>query len=85
MTGHHLEWIALAPPEARPSPVAVERATKWLYKAILQQPAAYAYFGTGYNDNTHAARALLLLHHRAAAEFRPATSDDRPVELGATP
>jgi len=77
VTGHHIEWIALAPSEARPSRDSVERAARWLYKAVLAQPAAYAYFGTGYNDNTHAARALLLLHHRTAAEFCQRTSEVR--------
>jgi hypothetical protein len=61
VTGHHLEWMALAPPEFCPPTDCVAKAARFVHGAIvkLRQP----FFATPdeYSIGTHAARALCLL------------------------
>lgn len=60
-TGHHLEWIALAPTGARPSDVTIERAVKALRQDVeALQPLAHRSFKT-LLPVSHGARALALL------------------------
>jgi hypothetical protein len=58
VTGHHLEWLALAPAEVQPPRETVVRAGQWLVRTLLeldQQDIEAAY-----GPYTHAARALAL-------------------------
>jgi hypothetical protein len=58
VTGHHLEWLALAPEDVQPPRETIVRASQWLTKALLeidQKDLAEAY-----GPYTHAARALAL-------------------------
>ena len=60
-TGHHLEWIALAPSECRPSAAVVRRAVASLSREIesltLEERKNFKHFW----PLSHAARALVLL------------------------
>lgn len=58
VTGHHLEWLALAPDEVQPPRETIVRAGQWLCRtlAALDQKDIEAAYG----PYTHAARALAL-------------------------
>jgi hypothetical protein len=66
VTGHHLEWIAVAPKELRPSDASVSKAIRFLQETMSRTPGDtyYAY----YNLMTHAARALVLFSGREPVE-----------------
>jgi hypothetical protein len=59
VTGHHLEWIALAPPHLRPNPSVVEKAAVGLNMLILRMPPQT--LNLEYGPFSHAVRALVLL------------------------
>ena len=61
-TGHHLEWIALAPPELRPARADISKAIDGVLQ-IWQQPGWFTNvaYSDCYLDLTHLARALCLL------------------------
>jgi hypothetical protein len=61
-SGHHLEWIALAPYDVRPSQACVARASSYLLRRGLS--FAPSEIGESYGPLTHAARALCLLHNQ---------------------
>ena len=58
VTGHHLEWLALAPPEVQPPREHIARAARWLVDAMLEvdQQTLESHYG----PFSHAARALCL-------------------------
>jgi hypothetical protein len=58
VTGHHLEWIAIAPKDTRPSAKCIKRAIHYLQDRLLDLPGDSYYYN--YTLLTHAARALLL-------------------------
>ena len=70
MTGHHLEWIALAPPEVGPSREVVRRAVDYLKTRITAMPLPFFYNPDVYPLGTHAARALCLIRGVAPWEIR---------------
>jgi len=57
-TGHHLEWLALAPREVLPPRETIVRAGQWTVRAMLEvdEPTLSAKYG----PISHAARALCL-------------------------
>jgi hypothetical protein len=57
-TGHHLEWLALAPPEAQPPQEIIVRAGQWLARAMLAEDVKK--LQQHYGPFSHAARALCL-------------------------
>ncbi|MCG8584831.1 MAG: hypothetical protein MI757_08990 [Pirellulales bacterium] len=57
-TGHHLEWLALAPPEVQPPRETIIRASQWLVNAMLEVDEAR--LNLDYGPFSHAARALCL-------------------------
>jgi hypothetical protein len=61
ITGHHLEWIALAPPEVRPSEQEVRRAVMALREDVESLPALRHQSFKTMLPVSHAARALSLL------------------------
>lgn len=76
-TGHHLEWIALAPAECRPSDACVRRTIQRLLNVLskFHSNIPPAYF---FSACSHAGRALVLLsgrHH--ASEFMAGKSSKR--------
>ena len=58
LTGHHLEWLALAPAEVQPPRETIVRAGQWLVRSMLEveQKSLEKWYG----PFTHAARALCL-------------------------
>ena len=60
VTGHHLEWLALIPPETQPqpSPQMIVQAGQWLVRAI--QDMDEETLRSQYAPLSHAARALCL-------------------------
>jgi len=61
-TGHHLEWLALAPPEVQPPQETIVRAGQWLARAMLAEDAKN--LKKHYGPFSHAARALCLWRSR---------------------
>jgi hypothetical protein len=58
VTGHHLEWLALAPEEVQPPRETVVRAGQWLTRTLLEMDQHG--IEKAYGPYTHAARALAL-------------------------
>jgi hypothetical protein len=58
VTGHQLEWLALAPQEVQPPRETIVRAARWTLKTILEidDKELHAHYG----PFSHAARALCL-------------------------
>ncbi|MCE9547972.1 MAG: hypothetical protein K8T25_21070 [Planctomycetia bacterium] len=57
-TGHHLEWLALAPPEVQPPRETIVRAAQWVVRAMIAEDANG--LAMHYGPFSHAARALCL-------------------------
>jgi hypothetical protein len=64
-TGHHLEWMAFAPEDHRPSDVAMARAADYLVLQLSQMPLAHSQ--VFFPPLTHAVRSLLLITRREKA------------------
>ncbi len=60
-TGHHLEWIAFAPADCRPSPHAIQSAARYLVSVWPKVASNLDRDWHTYNPASHAARALLLI------------------------
>lgn len=58
VTGHHLEWIALAPDDLRPRRECVESAARVLAATLKLQDAQTA--GNSYPEFSHALRAVFM-------------------------
>ena len=58
VTGHHLEWLALAPEEVQPPRETVVRAGQWLARTLTEMDEKE--LREAYGPYTHAARALCL-------------------------
>ena len=63
VTGHSLEWLAVAPPDIVGDPQIVSRACEGLLAVLLTSPPGSV--GDNYNAFTHAARALKVWSPRA--------------------
>lgn len=57
-TGHHLEWLALAPVELQPPRETIVRAAQWLVRAMLEVDKET--IAVEYGPFSHSARALCL-------------------------
>ncbi len=66
VTGHQLEWLALAPVEVQPPRENIVRAARWTLKTILE--ISPQELQTHYGPFTHAARALCLWRGQEAGE-----------------
>jgi hypothetical protein len=58
VTGHQLEWLALAPEEVQPPRETIVRAGQWLARTLLELDQKD--LEAAYGPYTHAARALAL-------------------------
>ncbi len=58
VTGHHLEWLALAPEEVQPPRETLVRASRWLVGALLEIDDKE--LDRRYGPLSHAARSLCL-------------------------
>jgi hypothetical protein len=76
VTGHHLEWLALAPEEVQPPRENVIRAAQWLARALVEMDQKDLL--EAYGPYTHAARALCLWR---SAEPMDAWKQLKAVEL----
>jgi len=62
VTGHQLEWLALAPEEVQPPRETIVRAGQWLARTLLELDQKD--LEAAYGPYTHAARALALWRNR---------------------
>lgn len=58
VTGHHLEWLALAPDEVQPPRETIVRAGQWLARTLVEMDQKD--LTATYGPYSHAARALCL-------------------------
>ena len=75
-TGHHLEWLALAPPEIQPPRETIVRASQWLIRAMLEVDEAK--LSLDYGPFSHAARALCLWRNKDPYEAWKAGQGSKP-------
>lgn len=86
VTGHHLEWIAISPPELCPPREAVEKAARFLIRAVGRVGQAFFLDPDTYPLGTHATRALcsiecvepsaiLKRYHHVPSGTRPLAGD----------
>lgn len=68
-TGHHLEWISLAPPEVCPRREVVKRAIDYLKRTLTRMPEPFFVNVDVYPLSTHAARALCLIRGVSARDI----------------
>ena len=66
-TGHHLEWLAIAPRDLHPSDEVIENAARWIIDTTLAETEEeildrYTYF-------SHVGNALCLWRNTRAADF----------------
>lgn len=73
-TGHHLEWLALAPPEAQPPREAIVRAGQWTVRALLEVDEET--LARHYGPFSHAARALCLWRSKQPYEVWSDSRDE---------
>lgn len=66
-TGHHLEWLAIAPLELHPDREQVRRAADWAIRDILETPQAV--IAENYTFYSHVGNALALWRRTTPAEF----------------
>jgi hypothetical protein len=59
LTGHHLEWLVLLPPDLQPPPDRFLRAARWLLERVLNDPTST--LDEGYCPYSHAGRVLLTI------------------------
>lgn len=64
VTGHHLEWLALAPEGVQPPRETIVRAAQWLVRTLLEMDERD--LKEAYGPYTHAARALCLWRGKEA-------------------
>jgi hypothetical protein len=64
VTGHHLEWLALAPEGVQPPRETIVRAAQWLVRTLLELDERD--LREAYGPYTHAARALCLWRGKEA-------------------
>jgi hypothetical protein len=66
VTGHHLEWIALAPPHLRPEPQAIRRAVAAILERV-QRFSPYERYDM-FLPLSHLARALCLMVNKSPSD-----------------
>ena len=86
-TGHHLEWLAIAPQDLHPPREMIYKAADWIVKTTLSQPAAT--ISRNYTFYSHVGNALCLWRKTRPAEFwktwqktHPYVADPEPAEGG---
>jgi hypothetical protein len=96
-TGHHLEWLSIAPTELHPPQEQVLAAAKWLVQNTKETPQAE--IDKNYTFYSHVGKALAMWRKTSPAEFwekyrsehpeceafepKEATSADKPAEPAA--
>ena len=86
LTGHHLEWLALAPKEILPPRDNIVRAGQWIVNALKEVDEKT--LNEQYGPFTHAARALCLWRSKepalawTAKSKEPSDSKSEPTASG---
>ncbi|MGD9645124.1 MAG: hypothetical protein AB7U73_05385 [Pirellulales bacterium] len=83
-TGHHLEWLALAPLEVQPPRESIVRAAQWLVQAMREVDDRT--LDIDYGPFSHSARALSLWRHSeafAAWQMTMPAADSAELSAGA--
>lgn len=73
-TGHHLEWMALAPPETLPPRETIVRAAQWLGRAMLEVDDRTV--ALEYGPFSHGARAMCLWRRQEPADVWQSCNGD---------
>lgn len=66
-TGHHLEWLAIAPKELHPPHDMIKKAADWVIKTTIEQSDAD--IGERYTFFSHVGNALALWRNTHPADF----------------
>lgn len=75
-TGHHLEWLAIAPKELHPPHEMILKAADWVIKTTLEQTDKD--IGERYTFFSHVGNALALWRHTHPADFWMAWEASHP-------
>lgn len=75
-TGHHLEWLAIAPPEFHPDREVVRRAARWAIRNTVETPQET--INQNYTFYSHVGNALALWRKTSPSLFWQATQTPRP-------
>lgn len=82
-TGHHLEWLSIAPQELHPPEDTIQRAMQWIIKTTKDQPpqtilANYTFF-------SHIGKAAALWRKTSPEAFWEAWEKEHPFVPSAAP
>jgi len=66
-TGHHLEWLAIAPPELHPPHEQIVRAAAWLVKSTAE--SSQSEIDQNYTFYSHVGKALAMWRKTSPAAF----------------
>jgi len=66
-TGHHLEWLAIAPEELHPPRESIIKAAKWVVQNVRDTPQDV--IDTNYTFYSHVGNALALWRKTSPADF----------------
>ncbi len=75
-TGHHLEWLAIAPKELHPPHDSIVRAADWIVQKTLQTPQSE--INSSYTFYSHVGNALALWRKTSVPEFWKKWRADHP-------
>lgn len=86
-TGHHLEWLAIAPRELHPPDEQIQRAARWIIDTTVAQ--SQEDIQRTYTFYSHVGNALALWRHtrptpfwqRWLAEHPEMVTEDEPIEV----
>ncbi len=82
-TGHHLEWLAIAPKELHPPREMVQKAARWLIENTTSKPDAEIY--DKYTFYSHVGNALALWRRTHPAAFWRKWTAEHPGYEQSTP
>lgn len=75
-TGHHLEWLAIAPPALHPPRETIRKAADWVIQTTVRQTPAE--IGVRYTFFSHVGNALALWRKTHPADFWMQWEADHP-------
>jgi hypothetical protein len=89
-TGHHLEWLSIAPQELHPPREQILKAADWMVKNVAETPQAE--IDQSYTFYSHVGKALAMWRKTSPAEFwaawreqHPECEEFEPVQKSAAP
>ena len=82
-TGHHLEWLAIAPEDLHPPREMIYKASDWIIKTTLSQPSAT--ISRNFTFYSHVGNALCLWRKTRPAEFWKTWQQTHPFTPDADP